>query len=222
MRDAIRTGDEIVVADDLDLVAHSARERDETALRRLPPAGLRSRRSGTCSIQRSSRSHSASESSPAAPARGDTALAAELAKRRCPARSRHRRPARASPLDCLLPAHPARPRCARSSATSRLRRRRPSAARVWPSARRRSDRPRRSFPTPARTTSRRVAITMKSCTSTRRPACAPPPKIWICGKRQTHGCVPPRRIATAASPLGGRGSMQHGQRRRDQRVAAKA
>ena len=33
---------------------------------------------------------------------------------------------------------------------------------------------------------------MKSCISTRRSACAPPPKIWICGKGRRCASGPPR------------------------------
>ena len=35
---------------------------------------------------------------------------------------------------------------------------------------------------------------MKSCMSTRRPACAPPPKIWICGIGSSVGSDPPSTV----------------------------
>ena len=41
---------------------------------------------------------------------------------------------------------------------------------------------------------------MKSCTSTRRPACAPPPKICICGSGSNVAADPSDGIRTAATP----------------------
>ena len=61
---------------------------------------------------------------------------------------------------------------------------------------------------------------MKSWMSTRRPACAPPPKIWISGS----GISASRRLAEQIAPerLAARrgGGVQRRHRNRDQRVAA--
>ena len=87
----------------------------------------------------------------------------------------------AGALDRLRPASRAPPRWSRSRATSRPRRRRRRSARAPASGGRRGGRPRPSTRAPAAKLARRGQTTMKSWMSTRRPACAPPPKIWICG-----------------------------------------
>ena len=57
---------------------------------------------------------------------------------------------------------------------------------------RRRGRPRRSSPAPRRSCAAAGQTTMKSWMSTRRPACAPPPKIWICGSGSVPAPAPPR------------------------------
>jgi hypothetical protein len=59
---------------------------------------------------------------------------------------------------------------------------------------------------------------MKSWTSTRRPACAPPPKIWISGSGIRTGVCRPD--ASTTERVASRGGVQHRERRRDQRIAA--
>ena len=62
---------------------------------------------------------------------------------------------------------------------------------------------------------------MKSWTSTRRAACAPPPKIWISGSGM-RDLAAPREIAPQRQLLRRRGGMQHRHRGRDDGVAAEA
>ena len=66
-------------------------------------------------------------------------------------------------------------------ATSRLRRRRRPACPRRASARRRRDRSRRSSSSASSNDVAPSGITIRSWMSMRRPACAPPPKIWISG-----------------------------------------
>ena len=118
------------------------------------------------------------------------------------------------------PASPAPARCCRRRASSRPRRRRPASRPCVPHQ-------------PAggaidlggpverlgKARARRRPMTMKSWTSTRRPAWAPPPKIWISGS----GSTAPSRAAEMAPERHarrGRGGVGHGHRGRDQRVAA--
>ena len=61
--------------------------------------------------------------------------------------------------------------------------------------------------------------TRKSWISTRRPACAPPPKIWICGSGSSVR-VGPAEIAIQRLARGGRGGVRGGHRHRQHRVAA--
>ncbi len=62
-------------------------------------------------------------------------------------------------------------------------------------------------------------ITMKSWMSTRRPACAPPPKIWISGSgRRT--APSPASMAPQRQLAAGGGGVQNRQRSRDDGVAA--
>ena len=151
--------------------------------RRPRRAGPRSRRSDSARSSRAaSRIMPSVSSSRRSSAERVAAVAAELARRRCRARSRRRSPG-------MKPARS----IARTSMVQRLlvgRERRPPAALVGdavqraalaPSARRRRDRPRPSCRAPRRKLDAPRAITMKSWMSTRRPACAPPPKIWISG-----------------------------------------
>ena len=92
----------------------------------------------------------------------------------------------------------------------------PCAHRVTAATRRRIDRPRRSIRAlPQRSRARGQTI-MKSWMSTRRPACAPPPKIWICGigssvapsppsrRRATHRATPQPRAQPPSTPRASR------------------
>ncbi len=62
---------------------------------------------------------------------------------------------------------------------------------------------------------------MKSWMSTRRPACAPPPKIWICGIGINVAPVPPR-ISPERHAARRRGGVRRGHRDRERRVGAQA
>ena len=84
------------------------------------------------------------------------------------------------------------PRWCRTPATSRLRRPRRRACPPPPSARRRRGRSRRSSPARRRRSHAPTGITIRSWMSMRRPACAPPPKIWISGSGSETGASPAR------------------------------
>ena len=148
--------------------------------------------------------------------------AAEVARPPRRARSPPARRARSRRARSLRPASRAPARWCRTPATSRLRRPRRSAhpARAC-SSRRRGDRPRPSTPAPAQSSWRRGQTTMKSWMSTRRPACAPPPKIWICGIGSSVGIGAAEVLVQRHAVRRGR-RMRRGHRHRERRVGAEA